>query len=74
MSQWIKCGDDLPDIGVPVIIFLRGQSRVAVIFESSKCYNDLFWSIWDGKGFDIEELTRVRWWMPLPPAPNLRSK
>lgn len=68
--KWIKCSDQIPDAGTPVIIFTRGQVRVAVIFENPGYRDDFLWSIWSGYEFEVKELTCVRWWMPLPPAPE----
>ena len=70
MSQWIKCRDRLPCIGVPVIIFVRGRVRMAVIFEHPNCRDNFFWNIWTGNEFEVEEAMRVPRWMPLPPPPE----
>lgn len=76
MSEWIKCSENLPESGEPVLIRLdNGVHQVGALFwdepvqpeETFEPYR--YWDDQDndGSGWNSDRITH---WMPLPDPPQ----
>ncbi len=61
MSQWIKCSEQMPDIGQEVILF-NGIVKSAYYYTEYGDFSDVI-----EDAFTIGDATH---WQPLPPPPQ----
>ena len=59
MSEWIKCADKMPELGVPVLVIGGSIAWVDKVYD---------WG--DSISFYEDNYGRVTHWMPLPAPPQ----
>ena len=62
MTNWIKCGDRMPEENIRVLTYAEGRIEIAQRDEMG-WYSSELW-------FDFDEVTH---WMPLPEPPEVEK-
>lgn len=75
MGKWIKCSERMPEAGVPVLVLLSGEIRVAEIRWDTPTHEETYqpFRYWDdpyddGQPWEVFDITH---WMPLPEPPEV---
>ena len=58
-SDWVKCSERMPELGVPVLVIGGSTAWVDKAYDSD-----------DGISFYEDNYGRATHWMPLPPPPQ----
>lgn len=63
MSQWIKCSEQMPDVGVEVIISCNGEVMGGMALSRDGAFYEVVEEYWSPPNEPSH-------WQPLPPPPH----
>ena len=69
MQGWIKCSERMPEIGVKVLCFPKGDEPIHATFGGNYWRQDVSWCV-SNDFIDNTIVTDVTHWQPLPEPPQ----